>query len=97
MTDSEGTPQETKLDPESSTDKATATDEATADSSKEADKKGLEEADKKGLTADYQIEGEKAGAVDYQTRLEEFDDVKSPVPVVSLPVETPNQEKSDEV
>ncbi|HEV7452298.1 MAG TPA: hypothetical protein VGO16_13110 [Pseudonocardiaceae bacterium] len=96
MTDPEGTPQETESMPqetehdrESSTDEATATDEATVDVNQEAEKKGL--------TADYQIEGEKAAAADYQTRLEEFDNVESPVSVVTLPVKTPNQEKSDEV
>ena len=87
MTDPEGTPQETELTPESSTGEATATDEATT--------KVDQEAKEKGLTADYQIAGEKAGAADYQTRLEEFDNVESPVPVVSLPVKTPNTE-SDE-
>ncbi len=90
MTDPEGTPQETELDPESSAD------EATADVNPEAEAKGLQEAEKKGLTADYQIEGEKAAAADYQTRLEEFDNVETPVPVVELPVKTPSLEKSDE-
>jgi len=87
MTDPESTPQETELTPESPTDEMTATDEATT----EVD----QEAKKKGLTADYQIAGEKAAAADYQARLEEFDNVESPVAVVSLPVKTPNAE-SDE-
>lgn len=90
MTDSEGTPQETELDLESSTG------EATADVNPETAKRGLEEAERKGLTADYQIAGEKGGAADYQTRLEEFDNVETPVPVESLPVKTPSMEKSDE-
>jgi hypothetical protein len=88
MTDPESTPQEAELTPEPPADEATATDEATT----EVD----QEAKEKGLTADYQIAGEKAGAADYQTRLEEFDNVESPVPVVSLPVKNPNAE-SDEV
>jgi hypothetical protein len=103
MTDSEGTPQETELgpesstgEPESSTGEATADTEAPAYVKPEAEEKGLQEAEKKGLTADYQIAGEKAGAADYQTRLEKFDNVETPVPVVSLPVTTPSSEKSDE-
>lgn len=106
MTDPEGTPQETELEPEYSTDEATP-DEATpdyptvdanptVDVNPEAEKKGLQEAEEKGLTADYQIAGEKTAAADYQTRLEAFDNVETPVPVVSLPVKTPSQEKSDE-
>lgn len=91
MTDPEGTPQEAELDPQP------PADEATAVVNQEAAKKGLEEAERKGLTADYQIAGEKAGAADYQTRLEEFNNVESPVPVVKLPVKTPSLEKSGEV
>jgi hypothetical protein len=94
MTDPEGTPQETELDPESSTGEVT---EVTAGVNPEAEKKGSEEAKKKGLTADYQIEGERWGAADYQSRLEKFDNVETPVPVVTLPVKTPSIEKSDEV
>ncbi len=90
MTDAEGTPQETEIPPESSTGEETTT------VNPEADKRGLQEAEKKGLTADYQIEGEKAGAADYQARLEEFDNVETPVPVESLPVKTPSREQSDE-
>jgi hypothetical protein len=90
MTDPEGTPQETEPDLESSTD------EVTADVNPEAEKKGAEEAEKKGLTADYQIEGEKMGAADYQSRLEKFDNVETTVPVVTLPVKTPSVEKSGE-
>lgn len=90
MTDPEGTPQETELDPESSTD------EAPAYVNPDAEEKGSLEAEKKGLTADYQIEGEKAAAAEYQTRVEEFDKARTPVPVVSLPVKTPSLEKSDE-
>ncbi|MGH3839471.1 MAG: hypothetical protein ACRDSF_27795 [Pseudonocardiaceae bacterium] len=90
MTDPEGTPQETELAPESSPG------EETIDANPEAETRGLQEAERKGLTADYQIEGEKAGAADYQTRLEEFDNVETPVPVESLPVKTPSLEKGDE-
>ena len=71
-------------------------EETAADVGTDAEKRGLQEAEKKGLTDDYQIEGEKAGAADYQTRLEEFDNVETPVPVVSLPVQTPSSEKSGE-
>jgi len=87
--ETEGTPQETEHDPESSTGEATATDETTADVNREAEEKGL--------TADYQIEGEKKATADYQTRLEEFDNVESPVAVATLPVKTPDREESDEV
>jgi hypothetical protein len=91
MTNPEGTPQETEPDSESSAD------EVTAGVNPEAEKKGSEEAEKKGLTADYQIEGEKMGAADYRSRLEKFDNVETPVPVVALPVKTPSAEKSGEV
>jgi len=87
MTEPESTSQETEHTPEPPTDEATATDETTTEVDPEAKQKGL--------TADYQIAGEKAGAADYQARLEEFDNVDSPVPVVSLPVKTSHTE-SDE-
>ncbi|MGH3887495.1 MAG: hypothetical protein ACRDSZ_13160 [Pseudonocardiaceae bacterium] len=90
MTAPEDTPQETELDPESSAD------ETIVDVNPETAEKGAQEAAEKGLTADYQIEGEKAAAADYQTRLEAFDNVETPVSVVSLPVETPSSEESDE-
>jgi len=98
MTDPEPTPQETELGPETSAGEATVTVnvDQEAPSTEEATADIDPEAAKKGLTADYQIEGEKAGADDYQTRLEKFDNVDTPVPVVSLPVKTPSQEKSDE-
>jgi len=91
MTDPEGAPLESELDPDSSTG------EVTADVNPEAEKKGSEEAEKKGLTADYQIEGEKLGAADYQSRLEKFDNVETSAPAVTLPVNTPGAEKGDEV
>lgn len=91
MTEPEGTPQKTELDPEP------ATGETTVGVNQEAEKRGLEEAARKGLAADYQIAGEKAGAADYQTRVEEFNNVESPVPVVTLPVKTPSLEKSGDV
>jgi hypothetical protein len=103
MTDSEGTPQETEIGPEPSAGEAATNvdlvdqEAPSAGEATEATADGDLEAKKKGLTAGYQIEGEKAGADDYQTRLEKFDNVDTPVPVVSLPVETPNQEKSAEV
>ena len=50
---------------------------------------------KKGATADYQAAGEEKAAADYQTRLEEFDNVEASVPVVSLPVESRELDKSD--
>lgn len=90
MSDPEGTPQEIEPDPGS------AAGEVTADVNPEAAKKGWEEAGRKGLTAEYQIAGEKAGAADYQTRVEEFNNAESPVPVVTLPVKTPSMEKSGE-
>lgn len=102
MTDPGGTSQEAELEPESSTgEPESSTGEPTVDVSPfdvnpEAEKKGLEQAEEKGLTEDYQIEGEKAGAADYQTRLEAFDNVETPVPVESLPVKTPSREESDE-
>ncbi|MGQ0716774.1 MAG: hypothetical protein ACT4NP_05540 [Pseudonocardiales bacterium] len=102
MTDPEGTQQETELEAESSTEEAeSSTGEATVDASSfdvnpEAEKIGLQHAEEKGLTADYQIEGEKAAAADYQTRLDAFDNVETPVPVESLPVKTPDREESDE-
>lgn len=91
MTDPEGTPQETELNP------GPAIDEAMTVVNQEAAKKGAEEAERKGLTADYQIAGEKAGAADYQARVAEFNNVESPVPVVTLPVKTPSLEKSGDV
>jgi hypothetical protein len=90
MTDPEGTPHETELHPEPSTD------EVTVDVNQEAEKNGSEEAGEKGLTADYQVEGEEMGAVDYQERMEQFDNVETPVPVVTLPVKTPSVEKRGE-
>lgn len=80
MTEPEGTPQDTALDPNSSTKEPTADVNQTA---------GEEEA-----TADYQKEGEKKAAADYQTRLEEFDSVEASVPVTSLPVESRELDKS---
>jgi hypothetical protein len=90
MTDPAGTPAETTPDPDPSTD------EAILDVNPETEKKGMQEAKEKGLTADYQVAGEKAGAADYQARIEAFDNVETPVPVVSLPVKTPSSETSDE-
>jgi hypothetical protein len=81
MTEPEGTPQDTELDPKSSTDEPTAeVDEAT----------GEEE-----TTADYQEEAEEKAAADYQERMEEFDSVETSVPVVSVPVESRELDKSD--
>ncbi|MGH3775800.1 MAG: hypothetical protein ACRDRR_08685 [Pseudonocardiaceae bacterium] len=90
MTDPEGTPRATEPYPEPSTE------EETVDVNPEAAERGLQEAERKGLTADYQVAGEKAAAADYQARLEEFDNVETPVPVESLPVKTPSLENSDE-
>ncbi len=81
MTESEGTPQDAELDPESSTE------EATVDVNQEAGEEGV--------AADYQEEGEEKATADYQTRLEEFDNVESSVPVVALPVESRDLDKSD--
>jgi hypothetical protein len=74
MPESEGTPQDVDLDPKSSTDEPTAVVN--------------EEAGSEGATADYQEEGKEKAAADYQTRLKEFDNVETSVPVVSLPVES---------
>jgi hypothetical protein len=81
MTEPEGTPQDAELDTKSSTD------EPTADVNPAAGEEGT--------TADYQEEGEEKAAADYQTRLEEFDNVETSVPVVSLPVESRELDKSD--
>jgi hypothetical protein len=81
MSEPEGTPQDADLDPKSSTDEPTA----------EVNQAAGEE----GATADYQKEGEKKAAADYQTRLKEFDNVEASVPVVSLPVESRELDKSD--
>jgi hypothetical protein len=81
MTEPEGTPQDTELDPKSSTDEPTAeVDEATGE---------------EGTTADYQEEAEEKAAADYQERMEEFDSVETSVPVVSVPVESRELDKSD--
>jgi hypothetical protein len=81
MTEPEGTPQDTEFDPKSSTDEPTAeVDEATGE---------------EGTTADYQEEAEEKAAADYQERMEEFDSVETSVPVVSVPVETRELDKSD--
>ena len=44
---------------------------------------------------DYQQEAEKLAASDYQTRLDEFDNVDASVPVTSLPVNASELDKSD--
>ena len=92
MTESEANPQDTDLEPKSSTEESTAdvsqaADEPTADVSE-----GGEEEE---ATPNYQEEGEEKAAADYQTRLEEWDNVESSVPVVSLPVESGELDKSD--
>jgi hypothetical protein len=81
MTEPEGTPQDTELDPKSSTDEPTAdVNEATGE---------------EGTTADYQEEAEEKAAADYQERMAEFDNVETSVPVVSVPVESRELDKSD--
>jgi hypothetical protein len=81
MTEPEGTPQDTELDPKSSTDEPTAdANEATGE---------------EGTTADYQEEAEEKAAADYQERMAEFDNVETSVPVVSVPVESRELDKSD--
>jgi hypothetical protein len=81
MTEPKGTPQDTELDPKSSTDEATAdVNQATGE---------------EGMTPDYQEEAEEKAGADYQARMEEFDNVEASVPVVSLPVESRELDKSD--
>jgi hypothetical protein len=82
MTESEGTPQDTKLDPEPSTD------EATADVNQGGEKE-------EGSAADYQEAAEEGPTDDYQTRMEKFDEVDASVPVVSMPVESSDLDKRD--
>lgn len=84
MTESEGTPQDADPAPKSPTDEPAGEQETTADQAT-----GEEGA------ADYQEEGEEKAAADYQTRLEEWDNVEASVPVVSLPVESGKLDKSD--
>jgi hypothetical protein len=92
MTESEGTPQDADLAPESSTDEPTAdVNQAAGEQETTADQATGEA----GATADYQEEGEEKAAADYQTRLEDWDNVEASVPVVSLPVETRELDKSD--
>ncbi len=64
-------------------DSTSSTDEPTTDVDQASEK------------ADYQEEGEEKAAADYQTRLEEFDNVEASVPVASLPVESRELDKSD--
>lgn len=103
MTESEATPQDTDLEPTSSTEESTADvsqagDEPTADVSQAADEPTAdvsEGGEEEETTPNYQEEGEEKAAADYQTRLEEWDNVESSVPVVSLPVESGELDKSD--
>ena len=81
MTEPEGTPQDTELDPKSSTDEPTAdANEATGE---------------EGTTADYKEGAAEKAAADYQERMAEFDKVETSVPVVSVPVESRELDKSD--
>jgi hypothetical protein len=103
MTESEATPQDTGLEPKSSTeasaaDVSQAADEPTADVSQgtgEPTADVSEAGEEEETTPNYQEEGEEKAAADYQTRLEEWDNVESSVPVVSLPVESRDIDKSD--
>jgi hypothetical protein len=71
MEESEGSPQNAKLDAES------PTDEATADVNQES---GEEDA-----SSDYQKEAEEAASADYQERMEAFDNADASVPVTTMP------------
>ncbi|MGH3788503.1 MAG: hypothetical protein ACRDRG_18595 [Pseudonocardiaceae bacterium] len=80
MTDSEATQQSPGTDPDPSADQTTANIEDPDSSADQAAR--IEEAGEEGVAADY------------ETRLREFDDVDS-VPIVSVPVQSSELERSD--
>ncbi|MGH3767833.1 MAG: hypothetical protein ACRDS0_06180 [Pseudonocardiaceae bacterium] len=81
MTEPEGTAQGAGLDSKPSTDEPAADINPVTPEAE--------------TTAEYQEEVEEKAAADYQTRLEEWDNVESSVPVASLPVESRELDKSD--